>query len=245
LQLSPLISIVIVTKNQVELLVRAVNSIQSQTFKSYQLVIVDGASSDGTVKYLKQLNAVTWISEVDCGPYNAMNKALRLCIGKYVYFLGSDDYLLGPRILSTASTFLDEYKSKSVLLNFKVLLVNGSFYPASPLTEYDLRRGSKLCHQGVMFPLCKLLQLKGFDERFKIASDQDLILRGLLAGLRLVNVNKSIAFYSPGGISSRRSLFETAMILFKNKLYTRALQFAVVEYARRFLIACLIIRRTF
>lgn len=234
---SPLISIVIVTRNELKDLKVAIASVQNQIYKNYELIVIDGNSTDGTSNFLSHSKNIFWISESDNGPYHAMNKAIKLAKGEYVYFLGSDDFFINSESLSHASNFLIDHINKKSFLNFKVILGESKIvYPLKIIDEVRILKGDKLCHQGIFFPLREMRKLLGFDERFFIASDQDLIIRAVINKIKVVNIDNIIACYGPGGLSSKGSLGETILILLKNKLYINAIKFMVNEYARNFLI---------
>ncbi len=238
----PLISIVIVTRNELKDLKVAISSVQNQTYKNYELIVIDGNSTDGTLGFLKLSSNIVWVSESDTGPYDAMNKAIKLAKGEYIYFLGSDDYLINATVLTEVSNYLIEHLNKKSIVNFKVIMgESGIVYPLKPINEVSILKGNKLCHQGVFFPLNEIRKLLGFDERFLIASDQDLIIRAIINNIKIVNYETILACYGPGGLSSQGSLGETIFILLKNKLYINAIKFMVIEYTRFLLIKIQII----
>jgi len=89
-----LLSIITVTLNASGHLPGLVQSIRNQgRFDDVEWVVVDGASTDGTVDILRDNSDVVtrWISERDCGLYDALNKAVRLARGEFYVVLGADD----------------------------------------------------------------------------------------------------------------------------------------------------------
>ena len=86
-------SIVTVVYNAKEDLEKTVKSIQSQTCKDFEQIIIDGGSSDGTAEYIKLLkyNNIKYVSEKDNGIYDAMNKGIELSSGEYLLFLNAAD----------------------------------------------------------------------------------------------------------------------------------------------------------
>jgi glycosyltransferase involved in cell wall biosynthesis len=233
---TPLLSIVIVTKNELQDLKVAVDSVQKQDFKNYELIVIDGMSSDGTLEFLQKIDNVVWLSEPDNGPYFAMNKAIGIAKGEYIYFLGSDDYLMSESILSEISIHLIEHLDKSTIFNFKVNSGGVALYPTRLINFNSLLRGTKLCHQGVVMPLKSIKSLSGFDDKFRIAADQDLLIRAIMNNNIIVNNESVLAFYCHGGLSHQGSLKETILILLKNGFYLNAIRFTVIEYMRFFLI---------
>ena len=91
----PLFSIITVTKNSEKHIEECVKSVLSQKFKNFEYIIIDGKSSDKTVKiikkYQKRINIIK--SEKDKGIYDAFNKGVNLSEGKFICIVNSDDVL--------------------------------------------------------------------------------------------------------------------------------------------------------
>ena len=97
----PMVSVVTVCLNPLkdgrkDLLVKNLDSVQQQTGVTVEHLIIDGASSDGTIEFLTQYdnrcNDIRILSKSDSGIYDAMNRGIALSRGKYVTFLNSDDF---------------------------------------------------------------------------------------------------------------------------------------------------------
>ena len=93
--MKPTISIITVTYNAAHVLPGLIDSLRAQTDRGFEWVVVDGASTDGTVELLSESGDVItrWISEPDFGIYHAMNKALQIMTGEYYLVVGADDRL--------------------------------------------------------------------------------------------------------------------------------------------------------
>jgi glycosyltransferase involved in cell wall biosynthesis len=92
----PYISILSATLNNVDTIERALESVSRQCFKSFEHVVVDGGSRDGTLEVIGQYENkynLTWISEPDHGISDALNKGLRLSSGRYIIVIQADDQL--------------------------------------------------------------------------------------------------------------------------------------------------------
>lgn len=91
-----LLSVVTVTWNAASTLEACIDSVVRLKASDIEFVVIDGASTDGTLEILERRSANIdhWLSEPDQGIYDAMNKALDRATGEYVLFLGADDELL-------------------------------------------------------------------------------------------------------------------------------------------------------
>ena len=98
----PLVSVITVVRNAAATITATLDSVRAQRQVDIEHVIVDGTSSDGTLDILKahQHDQLRWISEPDQGIYDAMNKGIDLAKGEWLLFLGADDVLADPAVLS-------------------------------------------------------------------------------------------------------------------------------------------------
>lgn len=92
---SPKISVVIPTRNRVHTLKRMLDTLLQDPYPALEIIIVDGASTDGTVELIKSYgNRISkWISEPDNGEYYALNKGIKLASGEYLKLMSDDDVL--------------------------------------------------------------------------------------------------------------------------------------------------------
>ena len=100
------LTIITINRNNTAGLGKTMQSVFSQTCKEFDYVVVDGASTDGSVDIISKYaflfgHRMKWISEPDKGIYNAMNKGIGMASGEYVEFLNSGDYLAGPDVTGT------------------------------------------------------------------------------------------------------------------------------------------------
>ncbi|MCX6004552.1 MAG: glycosyltransferase family 2 protein [Chloroflexi bacterium] len=88
------ISIITPSLNSAKYLQTAINSVLLQDYENIEHIVVDGASTDGTVAVLRRYPHLKWISEPDNGQTHAMNKGYKLAAGDIVVYLNADDYFL-------------------------------------------------------------------------------------------------------------------------------------------------------
>jgi glycosyltransferase len=104
------ISVVTATWNSIDFVADCINSVSQQDYKKYEHVIVDGASTDGTVELIsKYLGSKSkFHSEPDRGIYDAFNKGIALSTGEIIGFLNADDFYASSNVLTQiAETFKD------------------------------------------------------------------------------------------------------------------------------------------
>ncbi|NJM93984.1 MAG: glycosyltransferase [Cytophagales bacterium] len=133
----PQISIITVCYQDLAHLEHTVRSIAAQTYAAKEHLIVDGASSDGTVVYLESLgNQIRWVSEPDQGVYDAMNKGLRMARGEYLLFINAGDELADERVLER----LFAVSSKADVLYGETLVLNRQRQIIGTRTELTSRK---------------------------------------------------------------------------------------------------------
>ena len=186
-----------------ERLVRCVESIAALKTE-HEHLIYDGASTDGTVDLLHELASkypsMRFVSEKDSGIYNALNKGVRDALGDWFYVLGCDDYLDKPEVLD--QLLLDVNPKTQVCASPVTTECGGKFVPMH-FVRRNLYFGMPYCHQGVLIRTEFLRAMGGFDERYRISADYDLILKYHLAGAKIHFFSKRYAVFHIGGASGR------------------------------------------
>jgi glycosyltransferase involved in cell wall biosynthesis len=77
------LSIITINKNNASGLEKTIKSVIEQTYTDFEYIVIDGASTDGSVEIIKNYSTGInyWVSEPDTGIYNAMNKGIRKAQG--------------------------------------------------------------------------------------------------------------------------------------------------------------------
>lgn len=198
----PKISVVIVTFNSGKVLEGAIKSFINQDYLNKELVIIDGVSNDNTLSIIKKYesNIGYWCSEPDHGIYDAMNKGWDRASGDYILYLGSDDRLLegGLSALGKNSSGAD-----LVFGDVKCLHENGVVKERITTSNFEvLRIHSIFSHQSLIMKKSLFEKYNGFDCRYKILADYDLVLRTYLGGAKLQYVHHFISLFNMGGVSA-------------------------------------------
>ena len=162
----PLVSIVTVVRNGEKYLEQTIESILNQTYENIEYIIIDGASTDGTLNIIRKYDdhIAYWISEPDGGIYYAMNKGVGIATGEWIYFLGSDDVILNVLHEITVN-FIDEKTTYygDVYMPKRHKLYDGEF------TSYKLMLRN-ICHQAIFYPK-KVFKKYLFQTKYKIYAD--------------------------------------------------------------------------
>lgn len=114
----PLISIITPSYNQGEFIEDMILSIKNQDYSNIEHIIIDGGSTDNTLKILKKYKSIynmQWISETDEGQADAINKGIKMAKGSILTWLNSDDYYLHEQVISKVVYFFELYKSVHVV----------------------------------------------------------------------------------------------------------------------------------
>ena len=131
----PLVSIITPSFNQARFLEATLRSVLEQDYPRIEYLVVDGASSDGSVdiirRYADQLT--WWVSEKDSGQSEAINKGLRRARGEFIGWLNSDDIYLPGAVAAAVQIFQSHPRAG---LNGKcqtaLKVVGGSDHPLPP-----------------------------------------------------------------------------------------------------------------
>lgn len=173
------------TYNAEATLAEALKSIQTQTFGGYEVLIMDGASTDGTASLVKDYAAADerfqWHCEKDNGIYDAMNKGIGKAAGEWILFLGSDDSLYDKDVLQKIAALTEEKKdlrmiygnvmlSESIGFNHDSLVFAGEFH-ASRLLHMNI------CHQAIFYNRSLFREFGLFNTDYKLLADWDFNLR--------------------------------------------------------------------
>ncbi|QPI86681.1 glycosyltransferase [Rhodobacterales bacterium HKCCA1288] len=186
------------------------NSVRLQTYRNIEHIIIDGGSTDGTLKIVERFlsDRVKVVSEPDFGVYDAMNKGLLLATGDIVCFLNSDDRYIdenvidevvshfssaGPDIVLADVNFFDPRRPQRIIRK----------YPAFRFNPSSLKFGWMPPHPG-FFCRRKIYDKFGsFDVSYKIAGDFDFIARVFSSDrISYSYLNKVAVSMATGGIST-------------------------------------------
>ena len=205
------ISIITITFNSAKTLLRALESVQSQTYKDIEHVIVDGASTDGTRElieaYAKKHKNVRWVSEPDEGIYNALNKGIRMATGDAIGFLHSDDVFYSTDSVAHIARALQEEGVQVVYGDLQYC--NGEKvvrrWKSNDFNPRALKYGWMPPHPTVYVRREVYQEVGEYDEWFRISADYDMMLRIFTAGYRSRYLPEVLVSMEVGGASNKNT----------------------------------------
>jgi glycosyltransferase involved in cell wall biosynthesis len=210
----PLISVIIATFNSEKVLARCINSVLDQTYKNYELIIVDGASADNTVDIIKKFGTgiSKWKSEKDNGIYEAWNKGVEMAEGDWITFIGSDDFFY-PTALFDYVGFINSLNVPDLeFVSSKMHLVNQDNKLIKPLglpwSWKKCRLQNLIAHPGSLHSKSLFENFGRFNTDFRICGDYEFLLRPG-ENFKTAFMDKFTVRMSQGGISANgKKLFK-------------------------------------
>lgn len=193
------LTIIIPTYNSASCIARCLDSIVCQTMQDFEVLVMDGVSTDNTRELAKSYNdeRIKFYSEPDKGIYDAMNKGIAKAHGEWLYFIGSDDWLLDSNVLqSVFSLGIDKYDV--------VYGETESDLPDFCRGEWTLKNiKHNRCHQAIFYKKYLFEQLGLYNLKYPILADHDFNLKWFLnKNIKSKYIGIQIAKFSMGGASS-------------------------------------------
>ncbi len=204
------ISIITVTKNSEKYLEKNILSVNNQNYKNYEHIIIDGKSTDRTLQIIKKhRNKIKYfISEIDKGLYDAMNKGIKKCTGDIIGILNSDDVYY-KRTLKIVNEYFNKYDNLDFLF--------GSVYKHRLLHGYEPQKikwtfGFYSTHSIGFFIKNDAQKKVGlYNIKYRYSSDYDLFYRLIVKKkMRGMATKKNEVFgkFRTGGLSSRQKYID-------------------------------------
>jgi glycosyltransferase involved in cell wall biosynthesis len=204
----PQISIIMVTYNAAAAMEDTIKAVIKVKHKIQEFIIIDGASTDGTVEILeKYKQEITyWVSEPDKGIYDAMNKGWNYAnLNNHILFLGAGDIILK---LPEATNL-----KKDVVYFGDAILGNDKLFKGK--VDFRSKIGNTIHHQSLLVP--KVLYPKSpFDITYKVYADFDFNQRLIKSKATFVKTDDLESYILPDGFSQHYKTKEWFYIIKKN-----------------------------
>ncbi|MCJ0742451.1 glycosyltransferase family 2 protein [Pedobacter montanisoli] len=201
-----LLSIITVNLNNAEGFLNTAKSIVNQTTNHFEWLVIDGGSTDDSVKLIQSFEQYTsyWISEPDKGIYQAMNKGIAQAKGDYLLFLNSGDVLYNEHVLAELIPILQKegvYYSNAANQGSHTAKINTIKYPKQLSSDFFIKRS--LNHQNCIISRSLFLKYGFYDEGYQICADWDFTVQLFIKGETFSYIEDLIiSCFNTDGVSS-------------------------------------------
>ncbi len=232
----PLVSIVTPVRNGAATVAHALSSIIDQTYPNIEIIVIDGASTDGTLDVLQSFSKGIdcWISEPDQGISDAFNKGIALCTGDIIGILNADDWYESNAMMEVVAHFAQE--QCDIVSGAQQYWVGGERGQVFYSNPENLPLESTVNHAAT-FVKREVYRKHGlFKLKYRYAMDYDLLLRFYLAGVRFCVLADVLANMRLGGRSDS-SIYPVSKELYEIKTsllghHVKHFVYSAYHYAR-------------
>ena len=214
------LSLITINRNNAIGLEKTMQSVAVQTFKEFEYIVIDGASTDVSVevikKYEPQFAHLKWVSEPDKGIYNAMNKGIRMASGDYVQILNSGDCLAASDVTERMLATLEKSGTPSIMYgNMVKCFPDGrrmvdKCFAGQEITMLGMYTGT-LNHDPAYIHRDLFEKYGYYDESLKIVSDWKWYLQAIvLGGEKPQYIDMDVTLFDMTGISETNKELDKA-----------------------------------
>ncbi|WP_276641984.1 colanic acid biosynthesis glycosyltransferase WcaE [Siccibacter turicensis] len=176
---------------------------------SFEWIVVDGGSDDGTAEFLENLNGqyhLRYISEKDKGIYDAMNKGIAMAEGRFAIFLNSGD-VFHDEVCDVVRELASKPESERAMYIADALLDfgDGTKIRRSAKHGWYIYHSLPASHQAIFFPVAGLKQ-HPYDLQYKVSSDYALAASMYKAGYAFKRIKGVVSEFSMGGVSTSNNI---------------------------------------
>ena len=212
------ISIIVVSLNTKVDFLKTLKSIKKQTYKNYEIIVVDGNSIDGTKKeIIKRKKTISkFVIEKDRGIYHAMNKGIKMSSGKWIIFMNSGDIFYKKNVLYN---FLSEnVKNCDIVYGDTLVSAKNLRYVDNSKSFECKTLLMPFCHQSV-FVKSNILKKRNFSLIYRFSSDFDFFYYCYLSRKKFQKIDYIISKVKSGGFAdkNRQMVFNENLTIIKKK----------------------------
>jgi glycosyltransferase involved in cell wall biosynthesis len=199
------ISIIVACYNSSKTIKKTIQSLKNQKYSNYELIIVDGGSTDNTIELIKsfKISNIKIISALDKGIGDAWNKGLKLSKGNIIGILNSDDYY-EKNIFNKIDNFFFNLNTPVIGFGDAMLFdpknTSKKFFNGKDKSKIGLLNGFGFLHPSVFFNRKVLKKVGLFSTDYRIATDTDWLLRAKCLKVPFKKI-PSLTYILSGGIS--------------------------------------------
>ncbi len=157
---------------------KTIESVERQLTNNIEFIVIDGDSSDDSKDIIEHhaKNIHKILIEKDKGPYDAMNKGIKMASGEYLLFLNSGDVLFKNNLKNCITQLTD---FDLFFFDVEVIGKNGKYIQQISDPSFHFLTEGHIIHQGVVFKKTLFEKIGLYDLQFFIASDYDFLLKSI------------------------------------------------------------------
>lgn len=193
----------IIKNKRLNFLIQNFQSVNNQSYKNIEHLVIDGASTDGTVEVLKEYEKKGWIkyiSEPDKGIFDAMNKGHKMAQGEYVLVLNSDDWYASEDVIENMVQTITKNKADYVFGNQECWNIDG-FHALGKSEPQIFWRYMPFNHPTIMIKNSVVKELGYYRTDFDTVEDYRFVIDLILKDYKGVYTDKTIVNFRLGGAS--------------------------------------------
>ncbi len=212
-QITSLVTIITPTYNliengRLEWFKQNIKSVQDQTYPFIEHLVIDGASTDGTVDILElyqKEGLITYYSKKDKGIYDALNRGILKAKGKYVVCLNSDDYYFSTKAVELEVTLLEQTGADACYADTMGINAKDDSYISiwSGKETFFPPFGEIPNHQTFMIKTSVMKELGLYNTDYKVSADSNFIYKMIAYDKTFVYVPETLVGYRSGGYSDQ------------------------------------------
>ncbi len=201
---SIIFSIITINYNNHLGLEKTIQSVVSQSFKSYEFIVIDGGSNDGSSACISShaTQIHYWVSESDHGVYHAMNKGWKQATGHYCIFLNSGDVFADVDVLKLVYELTDFTSDLVYGCHLWGSKDGERWNPKKDFRFREILYHTPISHQATFIKKAQLEKVGGFKSNYKIIADWGVLLDSMRMHARLQKISLDVCIAEEAGVSN-------------------------------------------
>lgn len=202
-----LISVITINLNNAAGLEATVASVAMQGFDNFEYIVIDGASTDGSLEIIKKYESAVnyWVSEEDSGLYDAMNKGIAVAKGNYLMFLNSGDQLEDAAVLTVSAKYINDNPEADVFYGDAWFSSQNPprkyLHKHPPVIDVSYFENYHLNHQAALIKSSFFTEFGFYPKAYRWAGDHWMFLQAIVASKTFKHINYLMVNYDDAGVS--------------------------------------------